>query len=305
VIGAALRAELAALLGDRIRFDAPLSRYTSLRVGGPAAAVAAPADRWELAALLRLCAARGLPHAVIGGGFNSLARDEGLAALVIRLKHFRRLEERPGHRLRAEAGVSHSQVLNFCARRGLSGLEFAAGIPGTLGGWVAMNAGVPDRDLAQVLVEVEVQSPHGHRRVHLPRERLVLRYRELRGLAPGSVILSALLAVRPGDPTSVRCEIERRLSERASKQPLDVPSCGSVFKNPPGDYAGRLVESVGLKGHRVGGAQISPVHANFIANLGSARAADVLALIEHARSEVERATGIHLEREVRILGEDA
>lgn len=304
MIGPALRAELSALLAERVRFDAPLSRYTSLRVGGPAAAIAAPSDRWELAALLRLCAARGLPHCAIGGGFNSLARDAGLRALVIQMKHFRRLEERPGQQLRAEAGVSHSQVLNFCARRGWSGLEFAAGIPGSVGGWVAMNAGVPDRDLSQVLVEIEVQSPGGRRRVHLPREQLRLHYRELRGLAPGSVIVSALLAVQPRDSASVRAEIERRLAERAHKQPLDVPSCGSVFVNPPGDFAGRLIESVGLKGHRIGGAQISPVHANFIENLGGASAGDVLALIELARSAVERATGIRLEREVRFLGED-
>jgi UDP-N-acetylmuramate dehydrogenase len=305
VIAAALRAELGALLGERIRFDAPLARYTSLRVGGPAAAVAAPADRWELAALLRVCAARGLRHVAIGGGFNSLARDTGLDALVIHLRHFRRLEERPGHRLRAEAGVSHSQILNFCARRGFGGLEFAAGIPGTVGGWVAMNAGVPDRDLSQVLVEVEIMSPSGRQRRHIPRERLRLRYRELRGLAKGSLIVSALLAVEPRPPAEVRAEIERRLAERARKQPLDVPSCGSVFVNPRGDYAGRLIESVGLKGHRIGGAQISAVHANFIANLGGASASDVLALIELAQREVERATGIRLEREVRIMGEDA
>jgi UDP-N-acetylmuramate dehydrogenase len=304
VISPALRAELGALLGERIRFDAALSRYTSLRVGGPAAAVAAPADRWELAALLRLCAARGLRHVAIGGGFNSLARDTGLDAVVIHLRHFRRLEERPGYLLRADAGVSHSQVLNFCARRGFGGLEFAAGIPGTVGGWVAMNAGVPARDVSQVLVEVEVLSPCGRQRRHIPREQLRLRYRELRGLAKGSLIVSALLAVTKRPAAEVRAEIERRLTERARKQPLDVPSCGSVFVNPRGDYAGRLIESVGLKGHRIGGAQISPVHANFIANLGGARAADVLELIALAQREVERATGIRLEREVRMMGED-
>jgi UDP-N-acetylmuramate dehydrogenase len=164
---------------------------------------------------------------------------------------------------------------------------------------------VPDRDLSQVLVEVEIMSPSGRQRRHIPRERLRLRYRELRGLAKGSLIVSALLAVEPRPPAEVRAEIERRLAERARKQPLDVPSCGSVFVNPRGDYAGRLIESVGLKGHRIGGAQISAVHANFIANLGGASASDVLALIELAQREVERATGIRLEREVRIMGEDA
>jgi UDP-N-acetylmuramate dehydrogenase len=302
VIAPDARRELAELLGERVRFDVPMSRFTSLRVGGPADAVAEPASRAELLRVLRLCAARRLPHAVIGAGFNTLCLDGGLAGVVIQLGRLRRLEERPGRSLRAEAGVSHSQVANFCVQRGLAGLEFGAGIPGTVGGWVAMNAGIPGREIGDAVREVEVACPGGSGIRHLAREGLCFRYRGLRGLAPGSVVVSALLAVELSTPEAVRAEVERLLERRARTQPLSVPSCGSVFKNPPGDFAGRLIESVGLKGRRIGGAEISKLHANFIANVGRASASDVVALIEEARAAVRKATGRRLEPEVRILG---
>jgi len=305
VIPATARRELEAALGPRIRFDAPMSRVTSLRVGGPADAFAEPADRAELLGVLRLCAAHRLPHTLLGAGFNTLCLDGRLTGVVIHLGRLRRLEERPGRLLRAEAGVSHSQVTRFCTARGFAGLEFAAGIPGTLGGWVAMNAGIPGRELGDVVRELEIASPTGSRLRHLPRERLSFRYRALRGLAPGSVVISALLAVELSTPQAVRAAVDRLLERRARTQPLDVPSFGSVFKNPQGDHAGRLIESAGLKGRRIGGAEISPVHANFIANVGRATARDVLALMDEARSAVLAASGRRLEPEVRIVGSDA
>jgi len=302
VIEGVARRALQDLLGERVRFDVPMARYTSLRVGGPADAVAEPADRAELRSVLRLCATHRLPHTLIGAGFNTVCLDGGLEGVLIHLGRLRRLEERPGRLLRAEAGVSHSQVANFCMQRGFAGLEFAAGVPGTVGGWVAMNAGIPGREMGDVVREVEVASPAGDRIRHLPREALHFRYRALRGLAAGSVIVSALFAVELSTPASVRAEVERLLERRARTQPLSVPSCGSVFKNPPGDFAGRLIESAGLKGRRIGGAEISKLHANFIANVGRATAGDVLALMDEARSSVLRATGRHLEPEVRIVG---
>jgi UDP-N-acetylmuramate dehydrogenase len=305
VIAPAAREALVAALGADVRFDVPMARLTSLRVGGPAEVVAAPADRERLAELLALCHRHRLPHLVIGGGFNTLALDGPLAGVVIQLSRFRRIEERPGAMLRVEAGVSHSQVARFCSQRGLAGLEFSAGIPGTVGGWLAMNAGVPGRELADVWVELEVMSPTGARRRHLPRARLRPVYRALRGLAPGSVLVSALLRVTPSTREAVQAEVDRLLERRAKTQPLNVPSCGSVFKNPAGDHAGRLIEAVGLKGHRVGGAQISPVHANFIANTGGASAADVCALIREAQERVHAASGIHLQPEVHIVGSKA
>lgn len=302
MIPTAARSALLHALADRVRFDVPMASLTSLRVGGPADALATPADRRELATLLALCAEHRLPHQVLGSGFNTLALDGALAGVVIRLSRLRRLEERPGGQLRAEAGVSHSQVTRHCVRRGLAGLEFAAGIPGSVGGWIAMNAGIPDREMADVVEEIEVMSPTGHQVRHLRREGLAFRYRALRGLAPGSVLVSALFRVEPADPEQVRERVDALLARRAATQPLSVPSCGSVFKNPPGDFAGRLIEASGLKGHRIGGAQISPVHANFIANLGGATAADVLALIHEAQARVKETQGALLEREVRIVG---
>ena len=302
MIGRELRETLVELMGDRIRFDVPMASCISLRVGGPADAVASPAERVEFASLLRICARHRIPHNVLGSGFNTLVTDERLPGVVIRLSKLRRLEARPDGLVRAEAGVSHSQIARFCVEHGFAGLEFGAGIPGTVGGWLVMNAGIPGREVESVVREIEVMSPTGKRISHLGRSALRFVYRASRGLAPGSVILSALLEIGISTRENVRAEIDRMLAKRAGTQPLNVPSCGSVFKNPPGDHAGRLIESVGLKGHRIGGAQISPVHANFIANVGNARAADVLALIETARTTVRKRTGFRLETEVRLLG---
>jgi UDP-N-acetylmuramate dehydrogenase len=302
MIPAVARRDLEAVLGDRVRFGIPLARHTSLRVGGAADAIVAPANRPEMAELLAVCHAHRLPHVVLGSGFNALVRDGGFAGVVIRTNLWRRLEERPGGELRAETGVSHSQLTNFCVEHGLSGLEFGCGIPGSIGGWVMMNAGIPGREVGDVLREVEVMSPTGTTIRHLKRENLQYSYRALRGLAAGSVVLSALFTVRIAPSEEIRAEVARLLAARASAQPLHLPSCGSVFKNPAGDYAGRLIDSVGLKGLRVGNAQISPVHANFITNLGGATAADVQALIEEAQKQVFDATGIRLVPEVRIMG---
>ena len=302
MIPRAAREALEDLLGDRVRFDAPLSRHTSLRIGGPADALVAPESRAELQRLLALCAAHDLPHRVLGGGFNTLVLDSGVEGVVIQLHRFRALEELPGGAVRAEAGVSHSQLTRFCVERGLSGLEFGAGIPGTIGGWTAMNAGVREREVRDATLEVEVMTPTGSAVRHLQQGSLRFVYRALRGLAPRSVILSTLFSVGLSTPERVKEEVARHLSHRSSTQPLDVPSCGSVFKNPAGDFAGRLIEAAGLKGSRVGGAEISTVHANFIVNRGGALAADVLALIERARQAVRERFGVALEPEVRIVG---
>jgi UDP-N-acetylmuramate dehydrogenase len=305
VIPRAARLELEEALGDRIRFEVPMARHTSLQVGGPADALAMPTSREDLAVLLAICSTHGMPHQVIGSGFNTLVLDGGLDGVTIQLGKLRRIEERPGATVRAEAGVSHSQITRFCVDRGFAGLEFGAGIPGSAGGWVATNAGIPGREVRDRVREIEVMSPTGRSLRHMERRQLRFVYRALRGLAPGSLILSAIFGIALSTPAEVRAEVDRLLARRASSQPLDVPSCGSVFKNPPGDFAGRLIEAAGLKGHRIGAAQISPVHANFIANLGGASAADVLALIQTARTAVQQQTGIRLEPEVRIIGRRA
>ncbi|HKJ24676.1 MAG TPA: UDP-N-acetylmuramate dehydrogenase [Myxococcota bacterium] len=298
----ALQRELRALLGAGVVFDAPLSRYTSLRVGGPVEALATPTSRRELADLLALCRRRGWPHLVVGAGFNLLVRDAGLEGVAVKLSHFRALETRPGPRVAAEAGVTHASLTRLCTREGLSGLEFGAGIPGTIGGWIAMNAGIGTREVKDVVESVELQVPGEDAPRTLAVGDLQFHYRELRGAPPGAVLVGAVFRVEASTPPAVRAEVDALLARRAATQPLDVPSCGSVFKNPSGDFAGRLIEAAGLKGERVGGAQISDVHANFIVNRGGATAADVLGLIERARERVARATGIELETEVRIVG---
>ena len=302
MIAPELRSELEAALPGAIRFDVAASKLTSLRVGGTVDALATPPDREGLSRLLALCARHGLRRRVIGRGFNTIVRDEGVDGVLIQLSAFKRLEQRPDGGLRVEAGVSHASLTRYCREHGLGGLEFGAGIPGSVGGWIAMNAGIPSRETKDAVREIEVMSPSGRKLHHLPRERLGFGYRCLRGLAPGSVILSALLAVEASERGRVAAAVDALLERRSATQPLDVPSCGSVFKNPPGTHAGRLIEAAGLKGARHGGAQISTLHANFIVNTGGASASDVLALIGHARAAVRLRTGILLEPEVRIWG---
>jgi UDP-N-acetylmuramate dehydrogenase len=302
MIEAAARRALEEAAGDAVRFEVPMSRFTSLGVGGPVDAMATPADRRALARVLRVCSLHRLPHAVIGRGFNSIVPDEGLAGVALQLSRLRNLDVRPDRLLRSESGVSHRQITRFCQARGLAGLEFGAGIPGTVGGWISMNAGIGYREVKDVVSELEVMSPTGAGIRHLGRRLLRFGYRALRGLAPGSVILSALFEVAISTPARVKAEVERLLAERADRQPLDLPSCGSVFKNPPGGFAGQLIEAAGLKGERIGGAQISTTHANFIVNTGGATASDVISLIAKVKAVVRFRTGIVLEPEVKILG---
>jgi UDP-N-acetylmuramate dehydrogenase len=305
VSDAAFQRDLRELLAERVAFDVPMARHTSLRVGGPVDALATPADRAELAALLALCKRRGWPQRVIGAGFNTLVRDEGLDGVAIRLSRFRALLVLPGPRVQAEAGVSHASLTGLCARQGLAGLEFGAGIPGTVGGWLAMNAGIGTREVKDVVESVELLVPGEQSTRTVEAQALEFRYRELRGTAPGAVLVAASFRVEPSTPEAVQRTMDALLARRAATQPLDVPSCGSVFKNPPGDFAGRLIEQAGLKGEREGGAEISTVHANFIVNRGGARARDVLALVERVRRRVAEHSGVVLEPEVRILGRGA
>lgn len=302
MIDPAAREALVRCLADRVEFDVPLSRHTSLRIGGPADALATPADRAELARLLAVCAEHALPTTVLGGGFNVLVLEGGIRGVVIRLRKLRRIERIADDLLSVEAGASHATITRYCVERGLSGLEFGAGIPGTLGGWIAMNAGIGVREVKDVVREIDVLDRRGRAMRAIPRAELDFRYRELASLEPGSVIVGARLEVTPSDRERVAAEVDRLLALRHATQPIDQPSCGSVFRNPPGDHAGRLIEAAGLKGARAGAAEISPVHANFIVNHGDAKASDVLCLIARARSEVAARTGHRLETEVKILG---
>jgi UDP-N-acetylmuramate dehydrogenase len=298
----AFRERLLAILGERVSFDFPTARLTSLRVGGPADAVVRPESRDELRRVLELAEVEELPVYVIGGGFNTLVRDAGLRGIVLQLTGFRTVRIEPSGAIYAEAGASHASVTRFCAEQGRTGLEFAVGIPGTVGGWIAMNAGVPEREMASVVERIEVLMPGETEPVDLPRSELRFRYRALEE-PEDALVLSARFHTEEASPEEIQERMREHLAHRKESQPVDRLSCGSVFKNPTGDHAGRLIEAVGMKGAREGDAEISEVHANFIVNRGSATASDVLRLVERAHAQVLRQVGIDLEPEVRVLGD--
>jgi UDP-N-acetylmuramate dehydrogenase len=296
------RSALEGCLDDRIEFDISLARHTSLRIGGPADAIATPADLAELKELLSICEEYALPTMVLGGGFNVLVLEGGIRGVVLRLKKLRRIERAGPNLISVEAGASHATVTRYCIEHALTGLEFSAGIPGTLGGWISMNAGIGVREMKDVVFDIDVLDPAGRRVLEIAHDQLDFRYRALRGLEPGSIIVAARLQIEESERAKVQSEVDRLLAHRQASQPIDIPSCGSVFRNPPGHFAGQLIEAAGLKGAREGAAEISPVHANFIVNHGGATATDVIRLIERARTKVAEETGIRLETEVKLLG---
>jgi UDP-N-acetylmuramate dehydrogenase len=301
VVMEALMQRLQAQMRGKLLADVPLAEYTSFRIGGPATLLAMPVDREDLKAALAFACAAAMPVQVVGGGSNTLVRDGGFRGMAIHLEAFRALE-READGVTAGAGVRVSRLLAFCSRQGLTGLEILSGVPGTVGGAVWGNAGAWGGATADALETVEIVTAAGEERL-LRRQDIPFRYRAS-GLPVGSVVVQATFALAPGDPTAIRRRISGYLVRRNASQPVEFRSAGSIFKNPPGGYAGQLVEQVGLKGTRIGGAMISAKHGNYIVNLGGARAADVLALVALAQARVREATGIELELEIRVVGED-
>jgi UDP-N-acetylmuramate dehydrogenase len=269
-------------------------------VGGPADLLFRPADAADLAEMLSFCAGRGIPVTVLGGGANVLVADRGVRGAVVKLPVDFGEESAGDGRLVLSAGAPTSRLVSRARELGLTGCEFAAGIPGTLGGAVAMNAGTRIGEMKDVVERVEVATPAGAR--WIPAGELGFAYRTCR-LPPGAVVTRVEVRLRPGDLAASLAAMEADVERRRRTQPLHQPTWGSTFRNPPGDHAGRLVEACGLKGHRVGGAMWSDVHANFVVNLGGATARDCLALIRLARQKVRERFGIALELEVRLLGD--
>ena len=292
---------LRALLRGRVATDAPLGPLTSFGIGGPAALLATPEDAGDLRTALGFAREEGLPVHVLGGGSNTLVRDGGVRGLVIRPAAFQELR-RDGNTLRAGAGVRVGRLLAFCATQGLAGLEILSGVPGTVGGALWGNAGAWGGSIGDTVREVDLVTAAGEDKV-LAREAIPFRYRGS-GLPPGAVITAGTFSLAAGVPAEIRHRISGYLIQRNAKQPVRFRSAGSIFKNPPGDHAGRLVEASGLKGRRIGNAMISEQHGNFIVNLGGATAADVLALIRLAQEGVRQASGVALELEIRIIGEE-
>jgi len=293
-----------ALRGTLSR-DASLARYTSWRCGGPADRLYVPADRDDLAAFIRQLPTTE-PLTVIGLGSNLLIRDGGVRGTVLVLHAaLNALELREG-RIYAAAGVASPKVARFAAAHGFADAEFLAGIPGTVGGALAMNAGCWGGETWRHVSRVEVMTRAG-----IVEERLASAYavgyrsvRRIDGLAPDGIFTAAWFEFPRGDAGAARKRIAELLRRRIATQPLNLPNAGSVFRNPPGDHAARLIESCGLKGYAVGGAQVSEKHANFIVNPeGRASAADIEAIIAHVRDTVRAKTGVGLEPEVQVIGE--
>jgi len=291
---------------DEVRRDEPLARHTSMRVGGPADLFCEVQSERSLAALLRCTHERGLPVFLLGGGTNLVVSDRGVRGLTIKLgRGFASVEwriEQGGTTLVvAGAAGNFKRLVVETIERGLTGLEFGEGIPGTVGGGVLMNAGAFGGEIADVVVALRGVHRDGAFE-RLPRERLDFAYRRL-DLPAGFVVTALELRLRPGDQAAIAARVADAKRKRGRRQPLGLPNAGSIFKNPPGSFAGRLIEDCGLKGERVGGAQVSPQHANFIVNAGGATASDVRALMERVRDAVLARHGVALEPEVRLVGE--
>jgi UDP-N-acetylmuramate dehydrogenase len=294
------RGEIARRVRGECRPEEPLAPRTSIRVGGPADLLVRPADPADLAALLAAVRELGLPLSVLGGGANTLVADAGVRGVVVRLPADFGEERAEGETLLLSAGAPIGRLAARGHALGLVGAEFSAGIPGTLGGAAAMNAGTRLGEMKQLLTRVELATAQGLGFV--PAAALQLAYRH--SLLPaGAVVTRVEVRLRPGDVAASRAAMEADVAHRRRTQPLHQPSFGSTFWNPPGRFAGQLIEAVGLKGHRVGGAMFSDLHANFIVNLGGATARDVLALMRLARARVEERFGERLQAEVKLLGQ--
>ena len=294
--------ELARRSRGEVTRDAGLASRTAIRVGGPADLLVRPADPDDLAALLRACRELEVPLLALGGGANLLVADRGVRGVVVKLPARFGEERADGDVLVLSAGAPISRLVSQAQQLGLVGCEFAAGIPGTLGGAVAMNAGTRAGEMCDIVRRVELATADGAG--WLPAAALRFGYRTAH-LPPGAVVTRVEIELRPGDVAASAAVMRADVERRRATQPLAQPTFGSTFRNPPGDHAGRLIEAVGLKGHRAGNARWSVVHANFIVNLGGATARDVLALVNLARGRVRERFGIVLEPEVRLAGEFA
>lgn len=296
--------ELDALAAERfpdmeILREEPMDRHTTFRIGGPARRMVRPASEESCAALLDAADAAGWPVLMVGNGSNLLVDDGGLDCLVVHTGRLDGVERTGAEAIRAQAGLGLARLASFAQREGLGGLEFAHGIPGSLGGAVSMNAGAYGGELAQVVTAAAVWLP-GRGILRLDREHLCFGYRRSLLSSRRGAVLAAEFSLQAKDPEEIRSLMEELSRRRREKQPLEFPSAGSIFKRPAGHFAGALIEQCGLKGARVGGAQVSDKHAGFIINTGGATSADVRALIRQIQCVVREKTGVELEPEVKM-----
>jgi len=283
-----------------VKIEESMSRHTTWRIGGPADLFFTPRDWVDLEKALKFANLEKLPITIIGGGSNLLVKDEGIRGLVVNMGGLKKLEVN-GENIRAEGGVKLPFLAAQAAAKGLTGLEFAAGIPGTVGGAVVMNAGAHGSSMENVVISVVAMDFLG-RLSYFDKADLAFAYRTTKLKAANYIVIEANLKLSRGDSEVIKNKMEENLNFRKTRQPWEYPNAGSVFKNPPGDSAGRLIEAVGAKGWQIGGAQVSEKHANFFVNLGGATSNDILALMEKVQREVYHKFKIRLEPEILILG---
>jgi UDP-N-acetylmuramate dehydrogenase len=300
--------EIKKLVQGAVLFDAPMRERTTLAIGGPAEALASPLTTTTLSQLVGYLFSEGIPYLVLGKGSNLLVKDGGIKGVVIDLSaglgRIRLVEENGAEALiEAQAGAPNSKLNQFTANRGLAGLEFLSGIPGSIGGSVFMNAGTKEGEMMDAVDSLTMMDRTGNIKT-LPIEDIHFSYRHLQ-LPSGAIILAGRFKVCRTDQEDLREEMTRILEYRRRQHPLNVASAGCVFKNPEGQAAGKIIEQLGLKGATVGGAQVSTMHANFIVNMGNATSSDFLELIDMVRERVYQEIGIELAMELMIVGEDA
>ncbi|MFS9131205.1 UDP-N-acetylmuramate dehydrogenase [Streptococcus australis] len=290
------------LAGIEILFNEPLKQYTYTKVGGAADYLAFPRNQYELKRIVTFANAQEIPWMVLGNSSNIIVRDSGIEGFVIMFDHFHDVRVN-GYVIEAEAGAKLIDVTHVARYHSLTGFEFACGIPGSIGGAVYMNAGAYGGEIAHILQSCKVLTPEGEIKT-LTAEELAFGYRHSKIQETGDVVISAKFALAPGNYDQIDQEMARLTHLRELKQPLEYPSCGSVFKRPVGHFAGQLISEAGLKGHRIGGVEVSEKHAGFMINVDHGTAKDYEDLIAHVIATVEKSSGVTLEREVRIIGKD-
>lgn len=279
----------------------PMCRHTTFQIGGPVAVMAFPNSPEQVGEILKIARRYEITPMILGAGSNILAPDEGLDTVVIELRTaMNRVEERSKGEFEAQAGAAMARLATFAMERGYTGLEFAHGIPGTVGGGVYMNAGAYGGEMCQVVTGVTAMDREGNL-LDIPADKLDLSYRHSRFMNEDLVILSVRVKLEKGDREKIRAKMSELMTRRRTSQPLELPSAGSTFKRPATGYAAAMIEAAGLKGLRVGDAQVSEKHAGFVVNRGRATCKDVLQLMEQVQDRVEQDTGVRLEPEVRIL----
>ena len=290
------------LAGIEILFNEPLKQYTYTKVGGAADYLAFPCNQYELKRIVTFANVHEILWMVLGNSSNIIVRDGGIEGFVIMFDHFHDVRVN-GYVIEAEAGAKLIDVTHVARYHSLTGFEFACGIPGSIGGAVYMNAGAYGGEIAHILQSCKVLTPEGDIKT-LSANELAFGYRHSKIQETGDVVISAKFALAPGNYEQINQEMARLTHLRELKQPLEYPSCGSVFKRPVGHFAGQLISEAGLKGHRIGGVEVSEKHAGFMINVDHGTAKDYEDLIAHVIATVEKSAGVTLEREVRIIGKD-